>query len=154
MASFSAEVVVIFIASLFVAAGVASVTTTHGDVIGDAIDADGVVQSERMQTDIVILTDPAGPVYDTDGNENITLHVKNSGSRALEPDAASMTVLVDNNYIAAVTVTPLDGDSWNENEVVRIEISVPGLDTGDHRVKLSVRGDDEVFKFRVDDALL
>lgn len=148
MASYPAEAVVFFIASLFVAAGVGSVAVTHGGSISTAISDDGTAQSQHIATDIEIITDPAGPVYDTERNGNITLHVKNSGATAIEPDAAFVTVLVDDEYVSAVTVTPIDGSTWNENEVVRLEVSVPDLADGDHRVKVIVAGDEAVFRFR------
>ena len=154
MASVSVSHMILFIASMLIAASVAGVFTSTVDQLSQAIDDQGLRVSDDVRSDIEIISDngTGACVYDCDGNGNLTLLVKNTGSSELIGRAEQIDVLVDGRYQspADVTVTVLgDAQTWNRNEVVRIEVNEPGLSSGDHRAKVVVNGDEEVFEFRL-----
>jgi flagellar protein FlaG len=151
MASVSVSHLIIFIASLLVAASVAGTMTTGVDRLTGAIDDESLDLEKTVRSDIEVISDPASPVYNQSGEENITLLVKNTGSNTLPVDPGAFDVLVDGQYRVDVTVTPVTADehSWHSSEVVQVEISAPGLTAGDHRARLIVGGDEEVFTFRL-----
>jgi len=149
MAGVSASHLIIFIASMMVAASVVGVFTDSVGQLSNAIEDQGVDVSSDVRSDIEIISDSgSSAVYNSSGNDNITLHVKNTGSSTLPARGDQIDVLVDGMYQTDVTVTLLGGaDTWQQGEVVRIAISRQ-LNPGDHRVKLIVNGDEEVFEFR------
>lgn len=150
MASVSASHLIIFIASVLVAASVAgTITNTVGELSG-AITDQGVDVSNDVRSDIEVISDSGAQVYDRNGNGNLTLLVKNTGSNRLSPTSSGVDIVLDGAYRTAVGVTVVGGDdpnSWGPGDVVRMNISVPGLPAGDHRVKLTINGDEEVFEF-------
>jgi flagellar protein FlaG len=147
MASVSTSHLILFIASMIVAAGVAGTFTNTVSDVSAAIDDQSVDVATDVRTDVEIITDPGSQVYDN-ATGNVTIHVKNTGATDLTADASFVDVLVDGEYRTAVTVTVLDGDAWAEHNVAKVEISVGDLAPGDHRVKLVVNDDEEVFRFR------
>jgi len=147
VASVSASHLIIFIASILVAASVAgTITSTVGQLSG-AVDDLGVDASQEVRTEIEIISDSGAQIYDVDGNGNITLYVKNTGSQRLPADGAGMDVIVDGGYWTDVSMTVVDSDSWRPGTVVRMEIAAPDLASGDHRVQVTINGDREVFEF-------
>lgn len=149
MASVSVSHMILFIASMLVAASVAGVFTDTVGQLSNAIDDQGLQVSQEVRTDVEIISDSgSSAVYNDTGNENITLHVKNTGSQTLPSDGQSVNVFVNGRYETDVNVTLLDGaEVWRPGEVVQLEISEPDL-SGDVRVKVVVNGDEEVFEFR------
>jgi flagellar protein FlaG len=149
MAGVSASHLIIFIASMMVAASVVGVFTDSVGQLSDAVEDQGVHVSSDVRSDIEVISDSgSNAVYNSAGNDNITLHLKNTGSSTLPARGDRIDVLVDGVYQTDVTVTLLGGaDTWRPGEVVRIEISRT-LPPGDHRVKLIANGDEEVFEFR------
>lgn len=148
MASVSLSHLIIFIASMVIAAGVVGTATGSVDRFSGAIEDRSLDVSEEVRTDIEIISDAGSPVYNVSGNENVTLLVKNTGSRNLDPDTNLVDVLLDGQYIASVSIEPLES-SWQRGEVVRLHVDTGALSSGDHRLKLVVDGDEEVFNFRV-----
>jgi flagellar protein FlaG len=149
MASVSASHLIIFIASMMIAASVAGVFTDSVGQLSNALSEQGLDVSSEVRTDVEIISDAGSDaIYDT-GTENITLHVKNTGTERLAPVPDQMDLFVNGTFMTAyeVTLEPSGGNTWNPGDVVRVEISVPGLSTGDHRVKIIVNGDEEVFEF-------
>ncbi|MEF8825789.1 MAG: CARDB domain-containing protein [Halapricum sp.] len=150
MASVSASHLILFIASVLVAASVAGTITSTVGQLSEGVSQQGSDLSEDVRTDVEIISDSGAQVYDREGNGNVTLLVKNTGSHQLAPTSSSMDVLLDGLFQQSVEVTVVDGDnpnSWRPGEVVRIEVSAPDMEPGDHRVKLTVNGDEEVFEF-------
>ncbi|MFB6162536.1 MAG: flagellar protein G [Halococcoides sp.] len=149
MASVSASHLIIFIASILVAATVAgTITTTVADISG-ALETQGVDVANEIATDVEIITDAGAQVYNRSGADNVTLHVKNTGSEYLPDDAGLIDVFVDGRYVTNVTVTVIDDSAWTPGSVARFDISAPGLSPGDHRVKIVINGNEEVFEFRL-----
>ncbi|EJN60294.1 flagellin [Halogranum rubrum] len=150
MASVSVSHMILFIASLIVAASVAGTMTSGVDRLNGALNDESFDVSEQVRTDIEIISDAGSPVYDRAGNENITLLVKNTGTRNLPPDGVGLDVLVDGQYQTVVQIEPLESDGrWDTNDVVQVHIDAGTLSSGDHRVKLILSGDEEVFVFSI-----
>jgi flagellar protein FlaG len=145
MASVASSHMILFVASMIVAAGVAGTFVDSVSEVSAAIDDRSLDISREVRTDIEVISDPTTGVYD--GNGTVTLYVKNTGSSRLRNDSAAVDVVLDGRYRTGVTVTVVDGTAWDEHSVARIEISVT-LAPGDHRVRLSVNGDRELFRFR------
>lgn len=149
MASVSASHLILFVASMVIAAGVAGTLTNEVSRVSGAIDEFGVEVSDDIRSDIEIISDAGSPVYDIDNNENVTLLIKNTGSIELSTAAEQVEVLLDGEFQTDPSITVIDGSNWQPDTVVRLEFSAPGLSSGDHRIKVVVNGDSEVFTFRV-----
>ncbi|ELZ85827.1 fla cluster protein flaG [Haloferax elongans ATCC BAA-1513] len=147
MADISVPSLILFIASIVVAAGVAGVLIDTVTGISSSLDERGGDVSKDIRTDIEVISDPeGGGIYD-DGNDNLSVYVKNTGVRSLPATSEGFDVIVDAEYQTDVTVTVVDGAEWRPSNVVRVDIGV-ALNSGDHRLKLIVDGDEEVFEFR------
>lgn len=148
MAGVSASHLILFIASILIAASVAGVFTNTVGRLSQAISEQGLDVSQDVRTDIEIISDSGSSAVYNETATNITIHVKNTGSGTLPPDVEVIDIFVDGKYETDVTLTLMgDGDQWLPSDVVRLEISEP-LSSGDHRVKVVVDGDSEVFEFR------
>lgn len=154
MASVSVSHLILFIASMVIAASVAGVFTSSVDELSQAIDDQGVQISDNVRTEIEIISDSgSNNIYnDTDGN--VTLHVKNLGTNDLIPEERFIDVLINGEFktdsqISVEVLSDGDPDTWSQNEVVRLEIDHT-LGDGDHRAKVIVNGDEEVIEFRVE----
>lgn len=149
MASVPISHLIIFIASIVVAAGVAGTLTTQVEGVSQAIDDQGLDVSKEIRTDIEVISDAGSDdVYDGTSDQ-LTLLVKNTGSRTLSDDAGLLDVLVNGTYQVDVSLTVLDEPSWEPTAVAEVTVSNVSLPPGDHRVKVIVEGDEEVFEFRV-----
>lgn len=147
MAGVSASHLILFIASMIIAASVAGVFTDTVSQLSQAISEQGLDVSSDVRTDVEIISDAgSGAIYDTNA-EVITLHVKNTGSETMTPEAQTLDVFVNGSYATDVTVTHVDGaNQWRPGDVIRLEIG-GSLSSGDHRVKVIVNSDEEVFEF-------
>ncbi|WP_435063395.1 flagellar protein G [Halobaculum sp. EA56] len=149
MAGGSAAELILFIAAIVIAASVAGTLTSEVDRVSDAISAKSLDVAGEIRADAEIVSDPGAQVYNRSGNENVTVHVRNTGASDLPAEAGEFDVILDGEYQTDVNVTTVDGDAtWHRGDVIRVEFSSPGLPAGDHRLKLVVRGDEEVFRFR------
>ncbi|GAB6863236.1 flagellar protein G [Haloplanus litoreus] len=147
MASVSASHLILFIASLVIAAGVAGTFTQGISRLSQGIDDQSLEVSEEVRTDIEVISDPGSPVYNN-SSKTVTLLVKNTGTSEIPADSQFIEILVNGQYRTNVTVTVVDGTDWRPNNVVRLDIGGVDLSTGDHRAKIIVNGDEEVFAFR------
>jgi flagellar protein FlaG len=147
MASVSASHLILFIASLVIAAGVAGTFTQGISRLSQGIDDQSLEVSEEVRTDIEVISDAGSPVYNN-SSKTVTLLVKNTGTSDIPPDSRFIEILLDGQYRTNVTVTVVDGETWRPSNVIRLEIGGADLLAGDHRVKLIVNGDEEVFRFR------
>jgi flagellar protein FlaG len=146
VASVSASHLILFIASLVIAAGVAGTFTQGISRLSEGIDDQSLEVSEEVRTDIEVISDAGSPVYNNSTN-TVTLLVKNTGTADIPADSRFVEILLDGRYRTNVTITVVDGEEWRPNNVVRLEIDAD-LSPGDHRAKLIVNGDEEVFRFR------
>ena len=156
MSGVSVSHLVLFIASLVVAAGVAGTLVTEVDRVSQSVSQQGDEVSETIATDIEMISDTGSDaIYNKSGNENVTVLVKNTGSRRLAADDGALDVLVDGVFVPPANITVERPDApgertWTEGSVVRIEID-RALEPGDHRVTVRVNGNEAVLQFRVDD---
>ena len=145
MASVSTSHLILFIASMIVAASVSGVLIDGVQRLSGAVDDRSLDVSQNIRTDVEIISDPeAGNVY---ADNVTTLLVKNTGSRQLGASADQIDLLIDGEYQTDLNVTVLDGPTWDTGNVARIEAG-GNLTAGDHRALLIVDGDEEVFRFR------
>ncbi|MCO8245250.1 flagellar protein G [Haladaptatus sp. AB643] len=151
MASVSTSHLILFIASLIIAASVAGTFSTGIQRLSGALGDRSIDISHNVRTDIEIISDPAsGAVYNASGNKNITLLIKNTGSENLKGSSDQIDILIDGKYQSNVSVKVVDGTYWDVGNVARVIITPstqlpPG---NDHRVKVIVNGDSEVLEFR------
>lgn len=150
MASVSVETMILFIASMLIAAAVAGTFADSVGELSNALGERGVQVSQEVRTDIEVISDSGSDaIYDA-GTGNVTLLVKNTGKEDLAADRAQVDVLVDGSYNADITVTVVSDDAtWSRGAVAEVEVSVGSLSVDDHRVKIIVNGAEEVFRFRV-----
>ncbi len=152
MASVSVEQLILFIASIVIAAGVAGVFTSNVDDLAGAIDDRGLEVSDDIRTSVEIISDSGADAVYNETTNNVTLLVKNTGSSDLVADPSQVDVLLDGQFRTDVSVALADGEgtSWGQTRVATVTITKADLSAGDHRVKLVVNGDEERFRFRVD----
>lgn len=149
MVSVPSTHLVLFIASIAVAASVAGAFTAEASRLSGTVDEIGLDMSDEVHTDIEIITDAGGPMYDEDTG-NLTLHVQNIGESTPPDGEERIDVFLDGEYQTAgsLTTTVKDASSWAPDEVVEIVIDVPDLAWGDHRLKVVVDGAEDVIEFR------
>jgi flagellar protein FlaG len=157
MSGVSASTLVIFIASILVAASVAgTLVTTVGDISSSA-ETQGDAISDSIDTKIEILNDGRGAQFyqeDGSGGANVTMYVKNAGSTTLNQSADRINVLLDGRLIPSdrLTIESMSGDSsatWVEDEVIRIEITLEEpLTRNESRVTVSVEGAEQFVEFQ------
>lgn len=148
MASASASHLILFIASMLVAAAVAGTFINSIGAMSGSIEDRSLDVSEEVRTDIEVISDAGSGVYNRSGDENVTLLVKNTGSRQLASDPNRIEVLLNGGYQADVNTTVVDATRWEIGAVVELTFSTSGLPADkDHRVKVIVHGDEEVFRF-------
>lgn len=154
MASVSVSHLILFIASMVVAASVAGVFTTSVDDLAGALDDQGLQISDTVRTSVEVISDSGSDnVYDDDAGE-VTLYVKNVGTRNLNAESAQLDVLLNGEFVvgddlAVEHVEDPDAATWGTSEVVEVTID-RNLEPGDHRVKVIASGDEEIFEFRVE----
>lgn len=153
MAGDSVSTLILFIAAMLVAAGVAGTLVTNVNEISNSVDTKSGEMTDKIETDIEIISDPGSEaVYNSSGAENITLLVKNTGQKTLATDGTGLDILVNGSYVSSdeYTITVRDGGgSWRDGRVAAIEID-RSLATGEeHRVQVTANGAEEVFEFYV-----
>lgn len=146
MASVSVSHLIIFIAAMIVAASVAGLLTTTVNDISNAIEEQGFSTSDDIRSDLTIINDPGAGVYNSSGNKNVTLYVKNTGSRELSAASGNIDVFVNGVFTPVGNVTTLEGEIWGRNDVVEITVSGESVtDPGQNRVKVVAGGGEDVF---------
>jgi len=147
VASVSSSHLILFIASLLIAASVAGTFTQGVQRLSSALGDRSLDVAQDVRTDVEIISDSGSDAIYDDSTDTVTVLVKNTGSLDLPADSDQIEVLVDGRYQVDVTVTVLDGEAWRVGNVVELEISET-LDAGDHRVTVIVNNDEEVLEFR------
>ncbi len=150
MADTSATALILFIAAVAVAAGVAGIITgTVGD-ISDAIDIRGDQITEEVRSDITILGDPGSEaIYteDASGNGTITVYVKNTGAEPLTTRSDHITVLIDGTYEPiSQLIDPSSGDTltqWKPGEIAKLQIERTLTAGQDYRVLINIQGSED-----------
>lgn len=141
---------VLFIAALTVAAGVATTLTANVNDISSSLDTRGDSIVEGIDTDVEIISDPGSPdsIYDSTNTE-VTLLVKNTGERTLSTDRG-IDLLIDGRLITGVNVEVVgDSPAWQPGQTVRLTVSET-LDPGEHRAVVRVNGDSDEMMFHIE----
>lgn len=149
MASVSVSTLIIFIASIIVAASVAGTMTVGVSQLGDALGDRSLDVANEIRTDIVIISDPGSEAIYDETTENVTILVKNTGSSELSTDPDSIDVIIDGEYVVDVSTRLIgDDEAWTTGAVVELTVERQ-LDSGSHRAVVIVNDDRETFEFRV-----
>jgi flagellar protein FlaG len=151
MSGVSATHLVIFIASIVVAAGVAGTLVTQVDRVSESITDQSEGVEEQIDTDIKIISDTGNTssIYNTSANE-LTLYVKNTGKTELQIEQDTIDVLIEGQFNEPSNVTRVNDDSvrWPPGSVV--EITVDNVDiTGDTRITVAVNGNEDTIRLSV-----
>ena len=149
MASVSASHLIMFVASLVIAAGVVGTLTTGVERVSSSIDDGSLDVSQQISTDITIISDPGSPNINDD---DLTINVRNTGSQPVPIDESSVDIVFNGQFIAEFTIEDANGNGnglWRPGDVVEITFVVDEFD-GDNRLFLTVNGDEELFEFYED----
>jgi len=151
MASVSVSHLIIFIASLVVAAGVAGTLTTGVERVSNAVEDGSLDVSQQVRTDIDIVSDPASPTIDS-ATGNLTVHVRNTGSQAIFIRPDSVDMVLNGQFVtnSDFTITDANGGKTvaRTGDVIAIEIDSSLVQSGDNRLYLTINSDEEVYVFR------
>ena len=156
MASVSTSHLIIFVASLVVAAGVVGTLTTGVDRVSSAVQDGSLDVSQQVRTDVTIISDPGSNiVFDNGENVDVTVHVRNTGSQTIPARESAIDLFLngqfqgEDDFVIEVQGTTDNPNVWRPDEVVEITITTEenNLDT-DNRIFLTVNGDQEEFEFR------
>ena len=148
MASVSASHLIIFVASLVIAAGVVGTLTTGVERVSSSIDDGSLDVSQQIRMDMSVISDPGEPSFNDDGN--LVIHVRNTGSQSVPIDTSAFDIVLNGDFIADFDVVDANNDDetvWRPGEVVEITIGSENVDNGDNRLFLTVNGDEELFEF-------
>lgn len=155
MAGVSVSHAILFIASMVVAAAIAGVLVAGVDQVGESLDDRSGQVSDNIETNIEIISDPGADNAIYDGNGELQVLVKNTGSLDLAADPQQLEILIDGRIATGVTVEPVDPDTtgWQSGSVIRVTVTEisgePLALSGDTRVQITVNGDRELLEFRV-----
>jgi flagellar protein FlaG len=149
MASESVSSLILFIASLVVAAGVAGTLTTGVQRVSSSIDEGSLDTAQQIRTDVEIINDP-GRNYNS--GDQLTLYVKNTGTQGILNKPESFDIVFNGQFIpnSDISVSDANGNSieaFREDDVAEIVIQSPDIPPGDNRVFLTVNSDEEVLQF-------
>jgi len=150
MASVSVSHLIIFIASLVVAAGVAGTLTTGVERVSNAVEDGSLDVSQQVRTDIDIVSDPSSPSINTT-TENLTVHVRNTGSQGIFIQPDSIDMVLNGEFVpnSGFTVTDANGaqTTARTGDVMAIEIDSEYVSSGDNRLYITINSDEEVYEF-------
>lgn len=148
MASVTVSHLIMFIASLVIAASVAGTLVAGVDRVSSSVDDRSDALTVQIDTDVTIISDPgSGAIYD--GNGTVSIYAKNTGRRPLDPSAENVDVLIDGRYMTNVSVSTVSGTGWARGDVVEITVEQV-LDPGDHRISIIVNRNTDLLRFRVE----
>ncbi|TYT61642.1 flagellin [Natrialba swarupiae] len=158
MASVSTSHLIMFIASVIVAASVAGTVILEVNQMSTAIEMQSSNVATEVETDIAITSDPGHPesIYDPE-TETVSVLVKNVGSETLQVHRSAIDVLVDGRYVSndhlAVERLDVDANSWRSGGIVEVTIDVGEIEDlevdGDTRVTTIVHGNEDSIDFHV-----
>lgn len=151
MGSVSATHLILFIASLVIAVGIAGTLVMEVGKLDTAIDNRGTSVAEEIETEVAIISDEgtSEAIYDPDASDDdVTILVKNIGSESIPVDERVVDVLIDGTYISnddivAMERIDVDGsETWRPGGVV--EISIANHDpSGDTELTVIVNGGED-----------
>ncbi|AGB38106.1 flagellar protein G [Natronococcus occultus] len=160
MSSTSISSLILFIAAMIVAAGVAGTLVTAVTDVSGSVSTQTGNTAETIDTDIEIISDAGSDaVYDGD---TVTLYVKNTGENTLASDGSGLDVVLDGEYVVSEAYVDdgseieLHGDDhWRPGAVAELEIDLAAADLedgfdagGEHRAVVTINETSAVFEFR------
>ena len=152
MASVSASHLIIFIASLVIAAGVVGTLTTGVDRVSSAIDDRSLDVTQQVRMDMAIISDPGSGTYD-DGSD-LTIHVRNTGSQGVPIEDSAFDIVLNGQFVGNDGITNVEdanddtSNVWRPGDVVAITIDNSDVTSGTNRLILTVNEDQETFEFQ------
>lgn len=157
MSGVSATHLIMFVASLLVAAGIAGTVVVEVNQMSSALETRGTHVAEEIETEIAIISDESqtDAIVDAE-NDTVTVLVKNVGSRSAPVDPTIVDVLIDGGYVPNEDVVSLErvdvdgSDTWRPGGVV--EITVEREVSGDTEITVVVNGNEDSIRFHVQDA--
>jgi len=154
MASVSASHLIIFVASLVIAAGVVGTLTTGVERVSSSIDDGSLDVSQQIRMDMSIVSDPGAEYVQ---GEELTIYVRNTGSQPVPIDASQFDVVFNGEFVINDNLVIEDAndpeeETWRPNNVVRITIGDEDAEENliqeeDNRLVLTVNDDEETFEF-------
>lgn len=150
MASVSASHLIIFIASLVIAAGVVGTLTTGVDRLNTAIEDRSLDVTQQVRMDMAFVSDP-GATYSAADTE-VSVYVRNTGSQGVPIQPEAVDVVFNGNFVANedLEIQDANGDApvWDPGTVVNITVTNTTIKNGDNRLLLTVNEDQEEFEFK------
>jgi len=152
MASVSASHLIIFVASLVIAAGVVGTLTTGVERVSSSIDDGSLDVSQQIRMDMSVISDPGATSLD---GGNLTIHVRNTGSQSVPIEQSAVDIVYNGDFISDFEIDDAndpDETVWRPGEVIEITLEdVDGqTEDNDNRLFLTVNGDEELFEFNND----
>jgi len=152
MASVSASHLIIFVASLVIAAGVVGTLTTGVERVSSSIDDGSLDVSQQIRMDMSVISDPGA---DYDHESEIDIHVRNTGSQAVPIEESAVDVVLNGHFLRSDDFDIEDANDpdeetvWRPGNVIKITITnSDSINDGDNRLFLTVNGDEELFEFK------
>lgn len=149
MGSVSISHLIIFVASLLVAASVAGTLIASVEQVSSSVDEQSEALTQQVDTDLAVISDPTSTSIYQEDNESgtVTVLVKNTGRSTLA--GSELDVLLDGSYRSETTVTVVSGEGrWSSGAVAEVTIDLDGhLTDGDHRVTVIANGTRASFDF-------
>lgn len=156
MGSVSISHLIIFIASLLVAASVAGTLIVGVEQVSDSVDQQSEDMTQQIDTELTVISDPASnAIYDGDsenegdGDPTLRLLVKNTGQGSLETDSTSLDVLLNGQYQPDPEIEIVSGgERWSSGAVAEVTVTLDEeLNEGDHRVTVIANSNRTSFEF-------
>ena len=148
MASVSVSHLIMFIASLVIAASVAGTLVTGIDRVSTSVDDRSIEMTNQIDSNIQIISDPGSTAIYNEDTTTVSIYIKNTGTKTLDPSPRQVDLLINGEYIPELEVTPIDDGSWSPSQVVEVT-TTHELDAGDHRITATVNGNSAMIRFRV-----
>ena len=121
MASVSSSTLILFIASILVAASVAGTMTNGVSRLSDALGDRSIDVSNEIRTDIDVISDPGSDAVYSDAETNVTLLLKNTGSQTLSTDPDTLDIIIDGQYATDVSTRVVGSDTDWEKGRLKVE---------------------------------
>jgi flagellar protein FlaG len=143
----------IFVASLLVAASVAGTLIVSVEQVSDSVDQQSKDLTQQIDTELTVISDPASnAIYDDggdDGDPTLTLLVKNTGQNTLETEGSNVDVLLGGQYQSnPETEVVSGGERWSSGAVAEVTVTLDEeLESGDHRITVLANGNRTTFEF-------
>lgn len=134
-----------FIGSLLIATAVAGTVVVEVGSMSDAIEVRGSSVAEDIETDFVIISDESQSesIVDTDTG-NVTLLVKNVGSRTIPAESGKIDVIVDGSHTVPDDVRLVSGGGdWEPGTVVELTMETERSFDGDTTVVVIVGSNED-----------